>query len=322
MSDLDSAPPVIERGGLGDISAAPTLELTPGRAASLGPGTTVRRLLPTLGRRMVGAWCFLDHYGPDEIGSGAGMQVPPHPHTGLQTVSWLLDGDIHHRDSLGSDVVLHPGDLGLMTSGSGIAHSEQSPLVRPRLLHGTQLWVALPESARHRAPAWEHHPALPAFDWDGLQIRIVLGEFAGHRAAGATYTPLVGVDLTIAPGARTSIPLEPDFEYAAIAVDGNPRVDAVDVPIGSLLYLGAGRRSVALAAERHSRVMLLGGEPFQERIVMWWNLLGRSHDEVAAYREQWQAHERFARVPGWGEDERTAAPPLPDVPLLPRGRER
>ncbi|MCU1689141.1 MAG: uncharacterized protein JWN20_1069 [Jatrophihabitantaceae bacterium] len=322
MSDLDSAPPMIERGGLRDVSAQPKLELTPGRTASLGPGTTVRRLLPTLGRRMVGAWCFLDHYGPDELGAGAGMQVPPHPHTGLQTVSWLLDGDIRHRDSLGSDVVLQPGDLGLMTSGHGIAHSEQSPLARPKLLHGTQLWVALPDAARQMDPKWEHHRALPTFTWDGLQVRIVLGEFAGHLAAGTIHTPLVGVDITIPAGVATSIPLEADFEYAAISVYGTARVDGADAPIGSLLYLGAGRRTLAVSAETPSRIMLLGGQPFEERIVMWWNLLGRSHDEIELYRTQWEQHERFPRVPGWAADDRTDAPPLPGGRLKPRGRQR
>ena len=322
MSDLDASPAVIERGGLADIGARPVFELTPGQSASLGPGTTVRRLLPTLGRRMVGAWCFLDHYGPDEIGAGAGMQVPPHPHTGLQTVSWLLDGDIRHRDSLGSDVVLRPGDLGLMTSGQGIAHSEQSPVVRPRLLHGTQLWIALPDAVRGMAPLWEHHAALPTFDWDGLAVRIVLGEFAGHRAQGTVHTPLVGVDLTVPAGAASTVPLERDFEYAVIAVDGAPNVDGVEVPIGSLVYLGAGRTELAVGAQRPSRMMLLGGEPFGEKIVMWWNLLGRSHDEIEQYRAEWEAHERFPLVPGWEPDDRTDAPPLPGGRLRPRGRTR
>jgi redox-sensitive bicupin YhaK (pirin superfamily) len=270
---------------------------------------------------MVGAWCFLDHYGPDEIGDGAGMLVPPHPHIGLQTVSWLLEGDIRHRDSLGSDVTLRPGDLGLMTSGSGIAHSEQSPVPHLRFLHGTQLWVALPDSARAGAPQWEHHPAVPAFDWDGSAVRIVLGEFGGHIAPATVHTPLVGIDLTMPAGEATRIPLEPDFEYAALAVSGVPVVDDVPVPIGSLLYLGAGRRDLALSAPRDSRLMVLGGTPFEERIVMWWNLLGRSHEEIQQFRDQWEAGERFTKVAGWG-DERTAAPPLPPSRLLPRGRER
>lgn len=322
MSDLDPAPPVIERGGTADVLATPVRELTAGRAASLGPGTAVRRLLPTLGRRMVGAWCFLDHYGPDEIGAGDGMFVPPHPHTGLQTVSWLLEGDIRHRDSLGSDVTLRPGDLGLMTSGSGIAHSEQSPVPHPRFLHGTQLWIALPDAARFAPPSWEHHPAVPALDWDGAGVRIILGEFAGHAAPAAAHSPMVGLDFALGADAPTTIPLEPDFEYAALAVSGSPSADGVEVPIGSLLYLGAGRREVALAAARPSRMMILGGTPFEERIVMWWNLLGRSHDEIEQFRAQWEAGERFAAVPGWEPQQRIAAPPLPPSRLIPRGRRR
>lgn len=325
MSDLDPAPPVIERGGTSDVAATPVRELTPGRIATIGDGTTgrtqVRRLLPTLGRRMVGAWCFLDHYGPDDIGDATGMLVPPHPHTGLQTVSWLLDGDIRHRDSLGNDVLLQPGDLGLMTSGAGISHSEQSPVPHRPFLHGTQLWVALPDAARTMSPQWEHHAALPTFDWDGAATRIVLGEFAGHTAGGITHSPLVGLDFMLPAATAVQIPLEPDFEYAVLAVEGIPQADGVAVPIGSLLYLGAGRRELALSTQQPSRLMVLGGTPFQERIVMWWNLVGRSHEEIQHYRDQWEAGERFATVPGWGTA-RIDAPPLPPSRLLPRSRGR
>ena len=128
------------------------LDLLPGKEVLLGESTRVRRLLPTLGRRLVGAWAFVDHYGPDDVAAGAGMQVAPHPHTGLQTVSWLLEGTVHHRDSLGSDVQFGPGELALMTAGHGIAHAEQSPVHHPRFLHGAQLWVALPDASRRPPP--------------------------------------------------------------------------------------------------------------------------------------------------------------------------
>jgi len=127
MSNLDRRPPAHELGGLDDTPTGPVLDLLPGKEVLLGESTRVRRLLPTLGRRLVGAWAFVDHYGPDDIASSPGMQVPPHPHTGLQTVSWLLEGEVHHRDSVGSDTRIHPGELALMTAGHGIAHSEQSP---------------------------------------------------------------------------------------------------------------------------------------------------------------------------------------------------
>lgn len=131
------------------------------RRVKLGESTEVRRLLPNLGRRMVGAWCFVDHYGPDDIADEPGMQVPPHPHMGLQTVSWLHEGEVLHRDSTGSLQTIRPRELGLMTSGRAISHSEESPRAHSRLLHGAQLWVALPDSHRHTDPHFEHHAELP-----------------------------------------------------------------------------------------------------------------------------------------------------------------
>jgi quercetin 2,3-dioxygenase len=150
------------------------------RSYLVGDGTEVRRLLPQRVLRTVGAWCFADHYGPDDVSHSEGMQVPPHPHTGLQTVSWLLDGEIVHRDSLGSLQRVAPGELSLMTSGDGIAHSEESPqLDRPPLLGGVQLWVALPESARHGEAGYEHHTELPVVEHGALRATVVLGEHAG-----------------------------------------------------------------------------------------------------------------------------------------------
>lgn len=315
MSNLERAPREVRRGGTAETPTGPVLDLVTGKKAPLGDGTDVRRVLPTLGRRMVGAWCFFDHYGPDDISASPGMQVPPHPHTGLQTVSWLLEGTVHHRDSLGHDVVVGPGQLGLMTAGHGISHSEQSPVPHPALLHGTQLWVALPDSARDVTPAFEHHGDLPATTVDDAGVRVVLGSFGGVTSPGTTYSPMVGLDVTVA--GRATLPLEPDFEYAAVAVEAGLTVDGVDLPIGSLLHLGTGRR--ALPVGGHGRLMLLGGEPFGEQIVMWWNLLGRSHEEIESFREQWQAADRrFGTVPGW-RDERTSAPPLPGGRLRARG---
>ena len=144
MSNLDQAPVVTVRGGLQRVSAAPVHEVLAARVVQLGESTQVRRLLPNIHRRMVGAWCFVDHYGPDDISDGSGMQVAPHPHTGLQTLSWLHEGEVLHRDSVGSVATIRPYELGLMTAGHGIAHSEQSPVEHPRLLHGAQLWIALP----------------------------------------------------------------------------------------------------------------------------------------------------------------------------------
>jgi quercetin 2,3-dioxygenase len=322
MSNLDRRPTARELGGLDDTAARPVLDLLPGKEVILGESTRVRRLLPTLGRRMVGAWAFVDHYGPDDISDGAGMQVAPHPHTGLQTVSWLLEGEVHHRDSLGSDVQFGPGQLALMTAGHGIAHAEQSPVAHPRFLHGAQLWVALPDAHRETAPAFEHHATLPGWTSDGLTTTVLMGSFGGATSPGTAHTPLVGVDLDVAAGADIEVPLDPDFEYGLLASSGSVSVEGAPLERGAMLYLGTGRSSLRLSAGSASRLLLLGGEPFEEHLVMWWNFVGRTGEEIADYAEQWNAESaRFGAVVGY-DGARLEAPPLPPVPLKARGRER
>jgi redox-sensitive bicupin YhaK (pirin superfamily) len=322
MSNLDRRPAARELGGLETTPAGPVLDLLAGREVLLGESTKVRRLLPTLGRRMVGAWAFVDHYGPDDVTSTSGMQVAPHPHTGLQTVSWLLEGAVHHRDSVGSDVVFGPGQLALMTAGHGIAHSEQSPVVHPRFLHGAQLWVALPDAHREVPPHFEHHATLPGFTSDGLTATVLMGSVGGATSPGTSYSPLVGADLKLAPGTDVELPLEPDFEYAVLAAGGSAIVEGAAVPHGSMLYLGTGRRTLRLRAEEAASLLLLGGEPFEEQLVMWWNFVGRSGEEIAEYADRWNAEdERFGVVVGYDGD-RLPAPSLPALPLKARGRVR
>ncbi|WP_333771490.1 pirin family protein, partial [Streptomyces sp. IBSBF 2435] len=299
MSNLDVKPPATLCGGRQDVSAAPVRELLTARPVRLGESTRVRRLLPNLGRRMVGAWCFIDHYGPDDIADEPGMQVPPHPHTGLQTVSWLHDGEVLHRDSLGNKQTVRPRELGLMTSGQGISHSEESPRDHARYLHGAQLWVALPDAARHMPPAFEHHAELPALTGGGgLHATVILGELDGAVSPGATHTPIVGADLTLAGGTRTRLPLQPDFEYAVLAMSGEAEADGVRLSPGSMLYLGCGRTDLRLRADTDSSLMLLGGEPFEERIVMWWNFVGRSGEDIVEARDAWIEGTRFGDVHG------------------------
>jgi redox-sensitive bicupin YhaK (pirin superfamily) len=322
MSNLDRRPAARELGGLEATAAGPVLDLLPGKEVLLGESTRVRRLLPTLGRRMIGAWAFVDHYGPDDIADSPGMQVAPHPHTGLQTVSWLLDGAVHHLDSLGSDVRFGPGELALMTAGHGISHAEQSPVSHPRHLHGAQLWVALPDAHRETAPAFEYHAALPGWTSDGVRATVLIGSFGGASSPGTAYSPLVGVDLDLAAGADIEVPLEPDFEYGLLASAGAATVESAPLDRGAMLYLGTGRSSLRLCAAEDSRLLLLGGEPFEEHLVMWWNFVGRSGEEIADYAQQWNAEsDRFGAVVGF-DGARLEAPPLPPVPLRARGRER
>ncbi|WP_406196293.1 pirin family protein [Kitasatospora sp. NBC_01560] len=319
MSNLDPRPAPTRCGG--EAGTGPVHELLTARQVPLGGSTVVRRLLPNLGRRMVGAWCFVDHYGPDDIAGEPGMQVPPHPHMGLQTVSWLHEGEVLHRDSLGSLRTVRPRELGLMTSGRAISHSEESPREHARLLHGAQLWVALPDAHRHTDPAFEHHADLPAVTAPGLHATVILGTLDTATSPGTTHTPLVGADLTLTQGADLRLPLEPGFEYAVLTMSGRTDVDGALLDPGSMLYLGTDRRELPLHARTGSSLLLLGGAPFEEHLVMWWNFIGRTHDEILRARTDWETTTRFGTVHGYAGP-RLPAPQLPATPLKPRGRIR
>jgi redox-sensitive bicupin YhaK (pirin superfamily) len=321
VSNLDRTPALQRSGGLATVAARPVAEVFAGKQVALGESTVVRRLLPNLGRRLVGPWCFVDHYGPDDIAGQPGMQVPPHPHIGLQTVSWLLTGQVHHRDSLGSDVTVEPGALGLMTAGAGIAHAEQSPVPHPALLHGVQLWVALPDRARAQGPHWEHHRSLPVLREAGATTTVILGSLAGAASPGSTYSPLVGADLALDPGGATLLPLEPEFEHAVLVMSGEVLVDGVPLGPGAMLYLGCGRRDLPVTSASGARALLLGGAPFEEQIVMWWNFVARDNDEIVAARSAWNGRAGFADVPGF-DGFRLPAPALPPGRLRPGGAVR
>ena len=301
-----------------EVAFSPVREVAPGREVVLGGtrGMAVVRTLPTRDRRMVGAWCFVDHFGPESVREG-GMRVPPHPHTGLQTVTWLVEGDVRHTDSLGSDQRIRPGQLNLMTSGRGIAHAEQTPPDAPEVLHGLQLWVALPNAYRWTDPGFEHHGELPRVSLPGATATVLIGEFAGSTSPATAYTPLVGAELTVSGACR--VPRREDFEYAAVTIDGAPVVDGVPLERGSLLYLGCGRGELSVDGE--GRLFLMGGEPFTEEIVMWWNFIGRTHEEIMAFREDWGAGRGFGEVGGF-DGGPLPAPALPGTPLKPRGRRR
>jgi redox-sensitive bicupin YhaK (pirin superfamily) len=298
----------------------PASVLLPGHDVPLGRYTTVRRLLPQRSLRMVGAWCFVDHFGPDDVAGRPGMSIGPHPHTGLQTVTWLVDGTVLHRDSLGSLAQIRPGEMNLMSAGRGIAHSEESPADHPPVIHGLQLWIALPEPARHAEPRFDHHADLPVLAGDGVRTTVVAGELGGHRSPALVHTPLVGAEIVLEAGAATRVALEPGFEYAALAMNGTAQVAGSDLSPGVLLYLGRGRTHLDLDGRDGARVFLLGGEPFEEPLVMWWNFVGRSHEEIVQAREDWQARRRFGEVRGFA-GERLLAPEMPTTRLKARTRD-
>jgi len=284
----------------------------------------VRRTLPQRARSLIGAWCFIDHYGPDSVAETGGMVVPPHPHTGLQTVSWLFAGEIDHRDSVGSHAVVRPGELNLMTAGSGIQHSEVS-LPATTILHGAQLWIALPEATRHSAPFFERFIPEP-FEFEGARVSVFLGELLGYSSTAKTFSPVVGAQLDIPANMTIAIPVDPTFEHGILVDAGSPLIDGRPVAPAGLAYLGPGRTSIEVTTGAESaRALLIGGEPLGEQIVMWWNFIGRSHEEVVEYRRQWQVEViqeedeagRFGHVEGY-DGRPLPAPELPNVRLRPR----
>jgi quercetin 2,3-dioxygenase len=301
-------------------SRAAGIEVLAPREVPLGGprAIPVRRTLPQRRRSLVGAWCFVDHYGP----VAAKMDVPPHPHTGLQTVSWLFSGEVEHRDSGGVHAMVRPGELNLMTAGAGICHSEVSAgSADGMVLHGAQLWVALPDSARDAGRDFAHYAPAPISFPDAV-ARVFLGELAGRRSPVPTFTPLVGAQIDLDPHAQFNIDVDPSFEHGVLCDVGEVEMAGTALAVAELGYQGPGNRVLHLrnTGERPARVLLLGGTPFTEELVMWWNFVGRSHDDIVSYRQLWEeADERFGTVRGYqGAVNRLAAPPMPTTRLRPR----
>src|SRR5690625_20351 len=280
----------LEDLGTGITVAENGIQLLEPRDVPLGGprAMTVRRTLPQRARSLVGAWCFLDSYGPDDVGATGGMRVPRHPHTGLATVSWLFSGRVEHIDSAGNWATVRPGDAVFMNAGRGITHSEFST-ADTTVLHGVQLWYAFPDRHRFVAPSLDSHRPDPV-SGDGWQARVFAGELLGARSEVATYIPLTGAELRIEPGTTLEVAVPRTHEHAVLPVEGAARVQGDEVPVGRLGVVDAGVSSLQIeAGSEPVLAVLIGGEPLNEQIVMWWNFVGRSHEEIVAYREAYQA---------------------------------
>jgi hypothetical protein len=303
-------------------SPQPGIEVLHARDVPLGGprAMRVRRTLPQRQRSLVGAWCFADHYGPHDVRRSPGMVVPPHPHTGLQTVSWLFAGEIEHRDSGGVHAYVRPGELNLMTAGAGICHSEVSTAATT-VLHGVQLWVALPESDRDTERDFAHNVPQPT-SIDGATVRVFLGMLAGVSSPVHTFTPLLGAQIDLAAHADITLDVDTRFEHGVLLDSGSASVADAALEIGDIVYQGPGPSTLRITntAPQPARVVLLGGTPFTEDLVMWWNFVGRSHADIVSYRALWESHDRrFGAVKGYaGTPARLPAPPLPTTPLKPR----
>jgi len=286
----------------------PQLVGYPNREVSVG-ALSVSRALPIRERRLVGPWCFLDRFGPLTFSEGKPMDVAPHPHIGLQTVTWLHDGEVIHDDSLGYESVLRPGGVNVMTSGSGIAHAEQTPRENSGRLNGVQLWTALLERDRHVAPAFTSALEVPVFESPAGVAQIFAGELEGASSSSLYYSPLLGADVRVHPRHELVLPLNPGYEHAILAMDGDCSVDGERLADRTLHYLGTTRSQVCFSSHGGGRVLLIGGPPFPETILMWWNFVARTPEEIASARADWEGQRRFGEVRAY-RGPRLAAPSL------------
>ncbi len=273
-----------------------TVEIGASRLAQVG-SVPVRRALPRRERRTVGAWCFVDHMGPTTVTADRGVDIAPHPHMGLQTVTWLLSGEVVHRDSLGSEQIIRPGQLNLMTAGWGVSHSEEATGRYSGELHGVQLWIAQPRATRDGDAAFAHHSDLPKVDLVEAVATVLVGELIDSESPARRDTDHVGLDLELY-GASTVVPLRKDYEYGIVVLSGALLIEDQTIEPGHFAYLGTGRDECRLSTgQKPTRALLIGGTPFGQPVVMWWNFVARTHDEItAAYREWAESADRFGRV--------------------------
>lgn len=276
----------------------------------------VRRTVPHRDLRRIGAWIFVDHFGPTTQTDG--MVVAAHPHTGLQTVTWLFEGRVEHRDSIGSVQTIEPGQVNFMTAGRGISHSEISVRTDGQL-HAVQLWLALPESVRDQTPMFEHEAELPVLRIGEATVTVFAGSLLGATSPATMFTDSFGAEVLVPAGSSITIPIDTSHEIGVLVVEGEATVNGVTAGLTELAFIAPGETSVTIYAIGDTRVVLLGGTPFKERLVMWWNFVARSHDEIRSMRADWESASN--RFPEFADDigGRIPAPDLPNVTLQPRG---
>jgi len=273
-------------------------------------GFKVRRAIPSREARMVGPFVFVDQFGPARLDPGSGMDVRPHPHINLSTVSWLFEGAIDHRDSLGTFSTIHPGTMNLMTAGRGIVHSERSPVTERATgpaLYGMQTWLALPDGNEEIDPAFEAVSDLPRIEDTGVSATVIMGELWGSRARSTTHAETIYAEINLAPGG--TIPIDsPADERALMLVGGAARIDGQPLEPYALNLLAPGA-NMALTSDTGGKVMLLGGEAFPTHRHVWWNFVSSDRERIEQAKADWRDG-RFPKVPG-DEDEFI---PLPDKP--------
>jgi quercetin 2,3-dioxygenase len=278
-------------------SAKVTITAHPNRETHLG-SLQISRALPIRERRMVGSWCFLDRFGPLTFQDEKPMHVPPHPHIGLQTVSWLLEGEVLHTDSLNSEAIVGPGGVNVMTAGRGIAHAEETPLKNSGRLNGVQLWVALPDQHRDTTPAFAHVAQVPVIEFKGGVVKVFAGTMHGETTPAPYYSDILGAEVTVHPNQTLTIELQHAFEHAVLLLDGDCTLEKQELSPNTLYYLGPCRESLEFKSHSGCQLLLIGGPPFPSKILMWWNFVARTPEEIRQARSDWEAHRRFGEVTG------------------------
>ncbi|WP_168399104.1 pirin family protein [Acinetobacter indicus] len=287
------------------------IQEVPLRRAEIGQGTVIKRALPSRHKRMIGAWCFLDHAGPVSFPQGDGLDVGPHPHIGLQTFTWMIEGTLMHTDSIGSKQLIRPKQVNLMTAGQGTSHTEVAPEQETHM-HAAQLWIALPDAKRNMPSRFDHYPELPVVSRDGVEFTVLVGEFLETRSPVEVHSPLLAVDLTAAETVRTRLQLNPAFEYGFMALEGTAHINQHELNEDNMVVLEPGLQDIEIELHQGARVLLLGGEPFESAILLWWNFVGRTQDELSEARDQWVNQDpRFGSIPDYNGP-RLEAPALPD----------
>jgi quercetin 2,3-dioxygenase len=295
----------------------PVIERIAARTSTLGQGMTIRRALPARERRMIGAWCFFDHAGPLDYEAGQGIAVGPHPHIGLQTFSWMIEGRMRHSDSLGNVAWIEPGQVNLMTAGKGISHAEESDPNQPGRVQLAQLWIALPDARRDCEPAFVNYPELPVSHRGDLELTLLVGEHGDRISPVRVHSRLVAMDIRANQTDSTTLALDTDFEYGLMVLEESATVDGERFEPGELAYLGTGRSVLDLAVATGGRVLLIGGEPFDEDILLWWNFVARTPEEIEQAAADWQAGQRFGGVEA-SETPSLQMPSLEGVRIKPR----
>jgi quercetin 2,3-dioxygenase len=286
----------------------PLVESYPSRDTEVG-ALKVSRALPVKGRRMIGPWCFLDRYGPLTFSDGRPMDVAPHPHIGLQTVTWLLEGEVVHDDSLGCEAIVRPGSVNVMTSGRGITHAERTPSVNSGRLNGIQLWAALPDAHRQIAASFQHVEKVPIFERSEGIAQVFAGAISEVASPAHHYSEILGADVRVHRGHALALPLRSAYEYAVLVLAGDCIVNGQWLEERVLYYLGSRRSEVAFSSREGGRLLLIGGPPFPETIVMWWNFVARTPDEIVNARADWEARRTFGEVRAY-DGPRLSAPTL------------